>query len=82
MYTEYFYNLVKDLNCFGDLDVDGRIIAYYKKLWEELIAYFILRRHGPHAKRRLQQCFLAAGTSLLNIYLARIGGHADPLNLL
>jgi hypothetical protein len=26
-----------------------------KKFWEELIVYFILIRHGPHRKQRLQK---------------------------
>jgi hypothetical protein len=26
-----------------------------KKFWEELIAYFLLIRHGSHRKRRFQQ---------------------------
>jgi hypothetical protein len=29
--------------------------AYYKKFWEELIAYFPLIQLGPHWKRRFQQ---------------------------
>jgi hypothetical protein len=28
-----------------------------KKLWEELIAYFLLIRHRPHRKRRVQKFF-------------------------
>jgi hypothetical protein len=35
-----------------------------KKFWEEQIAYFPLIRHGPHRNRRLQQFFVAGGTSL------------------
>jgi hypothetical protein len=46
-----------------------------KKFWEELIAYFPLIRHGPHRKRRLQQFFVAAGTSLPSCYLATIDGY-------
>jgi hypothetical protein len=45
-----------------------------KKFWEELIASFPLIRYGPHRKR-LQQFFVAAGTSLPNCYLAMIGGY-------
>jgi hypothetical protein len=41
-----------------------------KKLWEELLDYFPLIRHGPHRKRRLQQFFVAAGTSVPNCNLA------------
>jgi hypothetical protein len=44
-----------------------------KKFWEELIAYFPLIRHGPYRKRRLQQFFVPAGTSLPSCYLATIG---------
>jgi hypothetical protein len=43
------------------------------KSWEELIAYFHLVRHEPHRKRRFQQLFVAAGTSLPSCYLATIG---------
>jgi hypothetical protein len=32
-----------------------------------------------HRKRRLQQIFVAAGTSLLSHYLATIGGYTDRL---
>jgi hypothetical protein len=35
-----------------------------KKFWEEQVAYFPLIRHGPHRTRRLQQFFVAGGTSL------------------
>jgi hypothetical protein len=50
-----------------------------KKFWEELIAYFPLRRHGSHRKRRLQQFFVAAGMSLPSCYLATIGRtQTDP----
>jgi hypothetical protein len=44
--------------------------------WEELVAYFRFIRHEPHRKR-LQQIFVAAGTSLPSCYLANIGGHKD-----
>jgi hypothetical protein len=44
-----------------------------KKLWEELISYFPLKRHEPHRKWCLQQFFVAAGTSLQSCYEARIG---------
>jgi hypothetical protein len=30
---------------------------YYKKFWEELIAYFYLIQHGLHRKGRIQQFF-------------------------
>jgi hypothetical protein len=45
--------------------------------WEELIAYFPLLPHKPHRKRRLQQFFFSAGTSLPNCYLATIEGYTD-----
>jgi hypothetical protein len=48
-----------------------------KKLWKELITYFPLIRHGPHRKRH-QQMFIAAGTSLLCCYLATIGEYIAP----
>jgi hypothetical protein len=32
-----------------------RIIFNDKQFWEELIAYFLLIRHRPHIKRRVQQ---------------------------
>jgi hypothetical protein len=52
-----------------------------KKFWEEPIAYFPLLQHGLHRKRRLQQFFVATGTSLLNHYLATKGGihFTEPL---
>jgi hypothetical protein len=34
-------------------------------------------RHGSHRKRRLQQFFVAAGTSLPSCYLATIRGYTD-----
>jgi hypothetical protein len=37
-----------------------------KKFWEELIAHVPLILHGPLRKRRLQQFFVAAGTSLVS----------------
>jgi hypothetical protein len=40
---------------------------------QELIAYFPLIRHGPHRKRRFQQFFVAASTSLQSCYLAMMG---------
>jgi hypothetical protein len=43
-----------------------------KKFWEELIAY-----RGPHRKLRLQQFFVATGTSLPSFYLATVGGYTD-----
>jgi hypothetical protein len=48
-----------------------------KKFWEELFPSFPLIRHGPHRKRRLQQFFVAAGTSLPSCYLATIGGYTE-----
>jgi hypothetical protein len=45
--------------------------------WEVLIAYFPLIRHGPHRKRRLQQLFFSAGSSLQSCYLATIRGYTD-----
>jgi hypothetical protein len=48
-----------------------------EKLREELIAYFLLIRHGPHRKRRSRQFFVAAGTSLPSCYLAIIGGYTN-----
>jgi hypothetical protein len=47
-----------------------------KKFWEELIASFPLIRHGPH-RQRLQQFFVAPGTSLPSCYLATIGKYTD-----
>jgi hypothetical protein len=44
---------------------------YNKKFWEKLITHFPLIRHGTHRKR-LQQLFVAAGTSLPYSYLATI----------
>jgi hypothetical protein len=44
-----------------------------KKFSEEVIAYFLLMRHGLHRKRRPQQFFVAAGTSLPNSYLGIYG---------
>jgi hypothetical protein len=49
----------------------------YKKFLEELMACFPLIRHVLHRKRRLQQFFVAAGTSLPNCYLATIWGYTD-----
>jgi hypothetical protein len=53
---------------------------------DERILQFLGRnsliRHGPHRKRRLQQLFVAAGTSLPSCYLATIGGYTDPRTLL
>jgi hypothetical protein len=51
-------------------------IYFYNKFWEELIAYFPLI-HGPQRKRRLQQFFAAAGTSLPSCYLATMRGYTD-----
>jgi hypothetical protein len=42
-----------------------------------MITYFPLLRHGLHRKRRLQQFFVAGGTSLPSCYLATIGGYRD-----
>jgi hypothetical protein len=53
-----------------------------KKFWEELIAYIPSVRRGHHIKRRLQQCFVAAGTSLPSSYLATVGGYARATILL
>jgi hypothetical protein len=47
-----------------------------KKCSEELIA-FPLIRHDQHRKRRLQQFFVAAATSLSRCYSATIGGYTD-----
>jgi hypothetical protein len=47
-----------------------KTVILQKKFCEELIAYFTLVRHGLHRKRRLQQLFLAAGTSLPSYYLS------------
>jgi hypothetical protein len=54
--------------------VDGRVS---KKFWKELITYFPLKRHGLYRKRRLQQFFVAAETSLPSFYLVRIWGYTD-----
>jgi hypothetical protein len=48
-----------------------------QEILEELIAYFPLIRHWAHRKQRLQQFFIAAGTSLPSSYLATIGGYTD-----
>jgi hypothetical protein len=45
-----------------------------KKFWEELIAYFLLKRHRPQIKERLQQFFVAAETVLSSRCLATIWG--------
>jgi hypothetical protein len=51
-------------------------LDYYKKLSEDLIAYFPLIGLGPHRKR-LQQFFFVVETSLLSCYLATIRGYKD-----
>jgi hypothetical protein len=51
------------------------IYKYNKKFWEELIAYFPLKRHGQHKKRRLQQFLVAAGTCLPSRCLLKIEGY-------
>jgi hypothetical protein len=43
-----------------------------KKFWEKPVAYFPLIRHEPQRKRRLQQFFVVAGTSLTSLCLATI----------
>jgi hypothetical protein len=49
-----------------------------KKFWEEVIHYFPLIRHRSHKKRRLQQFFVAAGTSLPNFFLSNdMGIHSE-----
>jgi hypothetical protein len=48
-----------------------------QKICEELIAYFLLIRNGPHRKWRLQQLFVPAGMSLLICHLAKIRGNID-----
>jgi hypothetical protein len=48
-----------------------------EKFWEGVISYFSLIRHGPHRKRRLQQFFVAAGTSLISCYPVTIGVYTD-----
>jgi hypothetical protein len=50
-----------------------------KTLWEQLIAYFPLIRHGPPRKERLHQVFVAAGTSLSSCHLATIEGYKGRL---
>jgi hypothetical protein len=35
-------------------------------------------RQEPHRKRRLQQFFVAAGTSLMSSYQTATGGYTDP----
>jgi hypothetical protein len=52
-------------------------LTWNKKFWKELIAYFPLVRQGTHRKRRLQQPFVAAGTSLSSYYLVTTGGYID-----
>jgi hypothetical protein len=53
------------------------MILYYKKFWEELMAYFPLKQHEPHRKRRLKLFFVAAGTFLLSHCLAKKIGYTD-----
>jgi hypothetical protein len=53
-----------------------RIFCLTERFCEKLI-YVPLIRHGPHGKRRLQQFFVAAGTSIPSYYLAAISGYTD-----
>jgi hypothetical protein len=41
----------------------------YKKFWEELIAYFVLIRHGPHRNRSVQQFYCCLCNSWLVTFL-------------
>jgi hypothetical protein len=43
---------------------------YNKTFWEEVITYFLMIGHGLRRKRRLQQFFVSAGTSLWSCYPA------------
>jgi hypothetical protein len=52
-----------------------------KRFLQKLIAYFPLRRHGRHRKRRLQQFFFAAGTCFPSRCLATIEGYTDRSTL-
>jgi hypothetical protein len=52
----------------------GTISDKNKKFLEEEVAYFPVVRYGPHRKRRLQQFFVAAGTSLPSRCLATVRG--------
>jgi hypothetical protein len=47
------------------------------KFWEELVACFILIRHGSYRECFLQQFFASAGTSLPSSYLATIEGYTE-----
>jgi hypothetical protein len=57
---------------FSTLELNVHVNYLHKKFWKELIAYFPLKRHGPHRKWRLRQLFIAAGTSLSSCYLVTI----------
>jgi hypothetical protein len=48
-----------------------------EKFREELIVYFLLLRHGPHRKQRLQHFFVAGGMSLESCYIATTRGYSD-----
>jgi hypothetical protein len=50
--------MIHPQRCLG-LNVPYISCTTNKKFWEELIACFLLIRHGPHRKRRLQQIFVA-----------------------
>jgi hypothetical protein len=66
----------KKICCFlTNWDSRAKESHYYKKFWEELIAYFLLTRHEPRKKQRLQQFFVAAGNFLPSRYLVTIGGY-------
>jgi hypothetical protein len=79
----------KQMSLFNPRNVSQSNITFFltyvphlnRKFWYKLIAYFSLIRHGPLRKQRLQQFFVAAGTSLPSCYLATIGGYTDPQTL-
>jgi hypothetical protein len=69
-------NVVFLLFSFAIMEHRG-ILDMKQKFWEELIAYFPLIQHESHRKQRLEQFFIATGTSLPSCYLATIGGYTD-----
>jgi hypothetical protein len=52
----YFLSFVHSFQVFLVL-FSSFPLFWNNKLWDELIAYFLLIQHGPHRKRRLQQFF-------------------------
>jgi hypothetical protein len=41
-------------------------VSTLAKFWDKLIAHFLLRRSGPHGKRRLQQSSVSTKADLLS----------------